>query len=372
MQSNPPCSIYLTGDKMNCLIITKLKNYLLFVVTLFFGMLLFLFSTDLRIGITDGISLCLNSVIPSLFLFTVLAIFIYESRLLSGVGIFLQPVSQKVFRLNGQQTTVLLLSLVSGYPIGAKLLNEMYIKKEIDIKTAKIMLLYCVNAGPAFIVTAIGQSVLGSTSDGQRLLLAHVLSTVLMAFVFGRLLPKSPPLTRLNNSKIAAVQIFVSSVTSAAKSMLGICAFVVMFSGICNTIINLKLPQKVAKAMCSVLEVTVGLQGQTRNHLAQIAFLLGFGGLSVIFQIMTSAKDVKPNLFNLILSRVLHGTFSALLIKLFEAISPRALKTMSAGQPIINATVTTNPIAAVSLVFLSVTLIFFVGSGKIYKSTVEN
>jgi hypothetical protein len=357
---------------MNYLVFIKLKKLLAFIVVFFSTIMLFLFSRELRAGVLNGISLCLNSVIPSLFLFTILAFFVYESRLLNDVGTALQPLSRRIFRLNGQQTAVLLLSLISGYPIGAKLLNEMYKDKQIDIKTAKTMLSYCINAGPAFIVTAIGQAVLGSSTDGQRLLLAHVLSSIIMALVCSRALPVpqvSNP--KENPPKVSTVEVFVSSVINAAKSMLNICAFVVVFSSACNLILNLNLPKDIAKSICNTLEVTVALQGQTRNQLPLIAFLLGFGGLSVIFQIMTQAKDIKPRFLSILASRILHGTTSAVLVYLFELIWPRTLETLSTGRPAICFSVTSNPAASVALVFLSITLIFFVGSTK-QKTIVEN
>lgn len=356
---------------MNCLFFVKFKKLLVFIVALCSAIMLFLFSHELRTGVLNGISLCLNSVIPSLFLFAILAFFVYESRLLNDVGTALQPLSRRIFRLNGQQTAVFLLSLISGYPIGAKLINEMYKDKQIDIKTAKTMLSYCVNAGPAFIVTAIGQAVLGSTADGQRLLLAHVLSSTIMALVCSRALPTPHASSSKENlPKASTVEVFVSSVINAAKSMLNICAFVVVFSGACNLILNLSLPKNIAKSICNALEVTVALQEQTRNQLPLIAFLLGFGGFSVIFQVMTQAKDIKPRFLSILASRIIHGTASAVLIYLFELVCPRTLETLSTGQPSISLTVTSNPVASAALIFMSIILIFFVGSTK-QKSTVE-
>ncbi len=335
---------------------------------------LFWFSQTARAGIKSGLLLCFNSVIPSLFLFTVLAIFISKTGVAEGIGLFLEPLSRRLFHLDGRQTAIMLVSLISGFPVGARLINGMYREKQIDIKTANTMLLYCVNAGPAFIITAVGQMVLGSASDGKRLLIAHVLSTVILAVIFGRILPKVRPQKSSEKPEFTMPlgNVFVQSVTEAAKTMLNICAFVVVFSSVSAVVQKAGLPHAVTKTVCGLLEVTVGVQTLTRNQLPTVAFLLGFGGFSVIFQVMAAAGDIKPSFLKLVASRLLHAFFSSTFIKVFEALWPRTLKTMSAGVQISGAAVNTSPFAAMALVFLSVVLVLFIDSSKRCERTVEN
>ena len=92
--------------------------------------------------------------------------------------------------------------------------------------------------------------------------------------------------------------------------------------------------------------------------LSMIASAVVVGGISVIFQVVSAAKDLKPLLCTVVLSRLLHGTLSAGLIFLFEVISPRTLST-GAFQITKTAALHTNPIASASLLLLCVVLICF-------------
>ena len=84
----------------------------------------------------SGVLLCGNVIIPSLFPFTFCVLFIKSSGLLRFLK-FLNPVTQKVFNQNFYEFTLFLLSLIGGYPLGAKLLSQ----SGINAQKQKIMII---------------------------------------------------------------------------------------------------------------------------------------------------------------------------------------------------------------------------------------
>ncbi len=319
-------------------------------------------SDTVRGSVRDGISLCLTSVIPSLFLFTAIALFISYSGVSSVLGRLVSPVFRLIFGLDGALATAFLLSAVSGYPVGARLIDSHYQNGSVTRAKALKMLTFSVNAGPAFIVTAVGKGVLGSGSDGWRLVLAHFTASCILAAT-ARLLPDrlfakngaepaSP--TVKSTLPLSLSDVFVRSVNDAAKTMLSVCGFVVFFAGVGGVVKALPY----GGLAQGFLEVTVGVQSCSRQQLSKVAFLLGFGGISVIFQVLSSAKCVRPPISLIVVSRVLHGAVSAGIILLLEIISPR---TLSAGSFGIGGTpaVYTSPFAAVALLVLCVALLVF-------------
>ena len=88
------------------------------------GLLLMLFALVLLpaqsvAAARDGVELCLNVILPSLFPFFVLSTLCVELGLISGIGNLLQRWMYPLFRVNGACAGAFLLGIVGGYPVGA-------------------------------------------------------------------------------------------------------------------------------------------------------------------------------------------------------------------------------------------------------------
>ena len=97
-----------------------------------------------------AIELCIRSLIPSLFPLLLLSIKL--NSMLAGVKI---PALGWLRRFTGipeGSETLLLLGLTSGYPVGAQMIDSSYKNNIIPKETARRMLSFCNNAGPAFLI----------------------------------------------------------------------------------------------------------------------------------------------------------------------------------------------------------------------------
>ncbi|MBQ3551422.1 MAG: hypothetical protein IJA41_10655 [Clostridia bacterium] len=341
--------------------VLRLKKSILAAVGVLVAVGITVGSQAVREGVKKGLVLCADKVLPSLFLFTAVALFIAYSGIADTVGRVVSPATKALFGLDGQCATVWLLAAVSGYPVGARLINTLYENGTVTRAKALKMLTFSVNAGPAFIVTAVGSAMLESTSDGVRLLIVHLLATVILTATV-RFLPDrrfSPPHRQpqaLKKDLCPAVSdAFVRAVGDAASTMLTVSAFVVVFSGLGGLLSY--LPQSVSRVVTMLSEVTVGLTHCTRQDLPLAAFLLGFGGISVIFQVTAAAHALQPPLRSIFLSRLAHGALSAGLIAVAEVVFPRSISTGTFGT---TAAVHTSPLAAASLVVLCLVLLSFI------------
>ncbi|MCL2081609.1 MAG: hypothetical protein FWH16_05890 [Oscillospiraceae bacterium] len=66
----------------------------------------------------DGITLCLNIIVPSLFPFFVLSTLVVELGLARYLGRALENVMRPLFRLNGACAAAVVLGFIGGYPVG--------------------------------------------------------------------------------------------------------------------------------------------------------------------------------------------------------------------------------------------------------------
>ena len=112
-------------------------------------------------GVRNGIVLCLTTVIPSLFLFTVLTNWMGSTRILTWLGKGVSLVGRPVLGLGSAGCGVLLFSLLGGYPVGAALLAGLVRQGQMDPKQASKMLCFCSWSSPAFLIQGVGGQVLG-------------------------------------------------------------------------------------------------------------------------------------------------------------------------------------------------------------------
>ena len=131
-------------------------------------------------GVRDGLTLCGQVVIPSLFPFLALSSFLVQSGLAQRAGHLLEPITKLLFRLPGAAGSAILMSLIGGYPVGARMTVQLLDAALITQKQAQRMLFFCVNSGPAFLISAVGSAMLRSRQAGLILCAALTASALLI------------------------------------------------------------------------------------------------------------------------------------------------------------------------------------------------
>lgn len=248
---------------------------------------------------------------------------------------------------------VLLCGIISGYPIGAKIVTDMRLK-EICTKTeGERLLAFTNNSGPLFIIGTVGISLFGNTQIGALLFITHILACITVGFLF-RFWHKNLDISSYSKLSKASYsnkniyikdigEILTKSISSAISSVILIGGFVVFFSVIISILNNSKvfdllskiispifniigLPTEFANAICSgFIELTNGLKLVTdinfKNISIQIiicAFLLGFGGISILLQVFSiiskSDLSIKPYFYGKILHGIIAAFYTFLLI----------------------------------------------------------
>lgn len=259
-------------------------------------------------GAADGIMLSGRVIIPSLFPFTVCVLFIMRCDIPNIFG-FASPVTERLFGLDAECFSLMLLSFVGGYPIGARLLNEAVRLKRITPAKAGIMLNYCVNAGPAFAVSAVGAEIAGSKRVGYILLAAHITASLILCFFFGRFTKTESTEKKQKKASIAATDNFVLSVSEAAEAVLKICSYVIFFSSVTSCIKRSFGGGGFLKYPTALLEITAGIRDI--GNIPMMSFLLGFAGICIWCQVISIGGLIKINFPVFAASRILHGLLSA-------------------------------------------------------------
>lgn len=297
----------------------KVLNPIFLLLIITFSVLLLIFPDTCSMGGKTGLLLCGNVIIPTLFPFTFCAVYITKSHLLSRIN-FIEAVSKRLFGLTAYEFLLLILTFIGGYPTGAKLIDGYFKDGKIAERKANLMLCYCINAGPAFIVIAVGAGILNSKSIGYILLCSHILSSLIIAVFFKNKVNVDSETKRSIKPKISIADNFVLSAKEASSAVLSVCVYVILFSVINAVCDRLSETMEFLVYITPLLEVTTAIS-KSRN-IYHISFLLGFTGLCVACQVSELIKNFKFNFPLFIIMRTIHGflglLITALLVKIFK------------------------------------------------------
>ncbi len=294
------------------------------------------YRTPCAAAVTQGLALCTDTLLPALFPFFVLSGLVVETGLAQRAGaLFSRPMNQ-YFRLPGCSASLFLLGALGGYPTGARAVVQLYQQKACTKEEAQRMLALCNNCGPGFFLGVAGGVVLGSAWAGLVLWLIHLAAALLAALLCrsgkdaaAPLLPAQQPLP--------LPQALVRAVTGAVQSTLGVCGFVLFFSVLLCLLRETGILSLFSRIIClfgcdtafgdafaaGLLEISCGVTALTHSAAglplkgAAAAFLLSFGGCSVLFQTMQQTEATDLSLSLACKQKLLQAAIAALLSFLY-------------------------------------------------------
>ena len=278
------------------------------------------FNKECADGIGKGLVFCASVLIPSLYIFMSITAYMIKSGVSDIISKPFYPLS-RVMGIPKEAVSAVVLSMIGGYPIGAGCVELLFEQGKISeseaVKTAYI----AVAAGPGFIINYVGRSLLDSPEAGNILLASQIIAVIITGLIVGKTVVCSPPPSRSKSIK-SSENALVGSVMSAAGSAFGMCAMVVVFSALIEVISSVS-DKNTAESFSAVLEVTTGCNNLAGKYpLYVTAFIIGFGGLSVHFQIFSALKDIGLNKALFILFRIVEGIISAVSTYILLMICP--------------------------------------------------
>lgn len=266
----------------------------------------------------------LKVILPSLLPFSILADLLLQSGtaqlLTRKIG---RPISG-FFGFSHSFFYVFLMSLLSGYPVGARLTTALYEENQLSREEASLMLNACSTCGPSFLLAGVAVGMLREPRLGLLLLPAHVLAAAVTAAANGRIPHMTLHTEQFLSTRKSAGMMFLSSVTQSVSGMLIVLGAMVLFSGLSavfGELLNVLNPSPILSAMLTgFLEFSAGCEKaaslSSPLSLLLISFFCGFGSLSVYLQTRAvAAKSGIPDQ-HLFLSKLMQGSLSAFFAEL--------------------------------------------------------
>ena len=140
---------------------------------------LLIFPTDVAAAARESARLAFASVLPSLFPFLIAADLLISLRVTNAAGQVLGGAMPALFKQPREAAPVLLLGVLSGYPVGAAAARRLYEEGGCTAEQAERLVALCNNSGPAFVVGVVGAALWNSPKVGWMLYGCHLAAALL-------------------------------------------------------------------------------------------------------------------------------------------------------------------------------------------------
>lgn len=249
-----------------------------------------------------------------------------------------------------------IMGIISGYPVGAKIVTEFRKNADCSKAEAERLLAFTNNSGPLFIIGTVGVSMFGNTLIGLLLFITHILSCIIVGFLFRFWKYNDKEFLSSKNSSLPSKsivtfsnlgEILATSIMNSVNTVVMIGGFVILFSVILSILNNSGLLDIICKTIYPLfnmlnididfvkptisgfIELTNGLNTLSYIHTKSFSilitfasFILGFGGISVMLQVLSITSKTDISIRAYIIGKLLQGIIAAILTYLIIHIFP--------------------------------------------------
>lgn len=298
------------------------------VAALWFGAFLFFLllknPTLASRGVSDGLILCANTIIPAIFPCSVLSEFLFRAVGSAGGR------RRSIRGIPADGIAAFFWGALCGTPIGTRRLLYALDRGGMRRKTASALLPAVVLPSPAFLIGAVGIGMFGESRIGLALWIPTILTALPAAKIASLLFRKrripdaqnAPPPT--DESAGDGARMLSEAVSSTVQSILTVCAYVILFSVLLAVsgaaLGRLSDGETPLLALPDILlELTAGTRAASRVvprsfSLPLAAFAAGWSGLSVHLQTLSLCRDRGLPAAPYFTAKAIQGLLCALLV----------------------------------------------------------
>jgi len=301
----------------------KIKS-LLILIFLFTVLLYALVNSSIIIvDVLESLDIFINKLFPAMFFFYTLADLLINYGFVRVLEIVFQKLFLKLFHISGASSFIVIMSLLSGFPSGAKYTTSFLTKGLITKDLANYLLSFTHFSNPLFIMGTV--SVLFSFKIALIVLICHYLANFILAFLIR---PK-----KISNEKMVSNQKRESFSNTLATSFLNSFKILILILG--NTIFFYTISDIITHFISNNLIKTIiygffdltkgiislqSLNGTTFFKVVLVTSFLSFGGISVHFQVKEIIAKEKLNYKYFLMGRVSSLAISIILLIFLFAI----------------------------------------------------
>lgn len=297
----------------------NILNIIIIIITLFFLYQIIINKTLVYLSINNSLNIWLKNLVPSLFPFFIISDILINYNITNYIPKYIKNKCQSIFNITDNMLTILLLSIISGFPSNARNAKTMYENNLITKDEANHILIFSHFANPVFILTTVA-TFLNNKKIAIVILISQYLSNFILGIIFRNKFKQNnyKVIEKKNNNKFS--NILINSINKSIDSILSICGIIVIFlliSSIITTTINLN--QYNSTLIKGIFEITLGINSLNGLNLNNIyiavisSMFISFGGLSVHMQVKSQLTNTDINYHYFLIGRLYQVLISGLI-----------------------------------------------------------
>lgn len=300
------------------------KNLLIYFITIFI-LIEFLINSERLINVFfDTAELCIKNLFPSILIFFTITDILNNYNFPYYLSKLFGNIIEKIYKLPKISSYIIFMSLTSGFPGNSKLIKEQIDNNNLDIYDATKLLTMTHFSNPLFIIYTVGINFFHNKHIGFIILLVHFITNFIIGYIFRNIYKYEKKEVKYQLTKpLSLISLLKSSFYNSTKILInvfGIIIFLSLVTNILNHYLNLSSYSNVI--FNGLIEITTGLKYlsilkiEKTKAIALATFFISFGGFSIHMQIMSILNKYDINYYIYLISRILHGTISSLLVYL--------------------------------------------------------
>ena len=281
---------------------------------------------------------CLNAISVWTFnIFPVMFPFFVLTRIIVELSDFkanrLDKFFCKLYNAPSGSLNIFLLSALSGYPMGAKLICAQHEQGKLNNNDAKKLMSFCSVSGPMFMVGTVGFAILKSFKAGIIILIANFIAALINGLIFRGKTNTITPSTPIKRKK---ENILTDAVYDSIISILMVGGFIVLsfvvldslqnmhvlsvFSNTISSITHNKLSVDIVNGFISgFIEMTRGIINISITSVSIkiktiiASTMVGFGGICVMLQSLSFLKKLNMKFSQMFIQKLCQGLIACLI-----------------------------------------------------------
>lgn len=295
-----------------------------------------------------GLELWFQKMIPALLPFMILSGVMVRLKLTEKTAMVIYPVLNPLYRISKNVCYAILTGFLCGFPMGARVVSELYFRQMISKREAEYLLAFCNNIGPVYFCS------FALPLLGRKQVLPYLFGMYGIPLLYGLILRytfyhdiigpvshragaalvccENPCATQTAETPVPVgkrlLEALDDSIQAAVQSMLTLGGYMILFN-LLNLIPHLLLRESSA-FFAPLLEITGGLSMLLHNaalypdkRLVVYSLLaLSFGGASCIAQTYTCVRESKLSITAYIFHKIILTLLNGLFYACWFAVSP--------------------------------------------------
>lgn len=290
-----------------------MKKFIFTSIFLILEIYLLFNSKEIIYSFNKTLNICMYTLMPTMFASILFSQILIKLDFEKYIPNFIINIFKKIFNINKKEVIIFILSIISGYPNNAKMLNNN--------QNLNVIVNYTSFVNPIFLICTVGIIYLKDIKLTLIIYISHILSNIILGILLKN--KNKVSMEKDNTSNNSSIfEIYFSSLKSTTSSLVMIFSNILFFS-ILLSLITTILPFKgiINSLILGIFEFSNGIYLISLSNISIffkglfILIVITFGSFSIHMQMISVNEKIKYTKF--FLFRIL-CVFISIIIYLFS------------------------------------------------------